>query len=124
MNHNPRHHGVVLRQRWLLLGIALLALLAHGAALAGEFVFDDVHSVLGNPALAAPRDWWRLCSDPSAFSGGSARMFRPVLLLSFGCNMAISPEALSLKAGNVLIPTCVAMLAFVWLRRLAVPARL
>lgn len=122
MNHNPRHRGVVLRHRWLLLGIALLALLAHGAALAGEFVFDDVHSVLGNPALAAPRDWWRLCSDPSAFSGGSARMFRPVLLLSFGCNMAISPVALSLKAGNVLIHACVAMLAFAWLRRLSVPA--
>lgn len=109
--------------RWATLALVLLALLAYGSALAGEYVFDDVHSVMGNPALAEPRDWWRLCWDPSAFSSGSSRMFRPVLLLSFAANMVVSPAVFALKAGNVLLHAGAVVLAFGWLRRLASPRR-
>jgi tetratricopeptide (TPR) repeat protein len=110
------------RHRSLLAALVALAVFAYGAALAGDCVFDDVHSVVGNPSLHGDVDWWKLCSDPSAFSAGSSRMFRPVLLLSLAGNLALSPTVAALKAGNVLLHVLVAALAFSWLRRLHVGA--
>lgn len=108
----------ILRRPWPWL--VLLAVCAYAAALAGDYVFDDVHSIAANPSLHSPVDWWKLCSDPSAFSGGSSRMFRPVLLLSFAANLAVSPEPWALKAGNVLLHALIAWLGHGWLRRLGV----
>ena len=34
--------------------VALLAVVAYGAALTGVYVFDDIHSVDANPALHDP----------------------------------------------------------------------
>jgi tetratricopeptide (TPR) repeat protein len=98
--------------------VAALALLAYGAALAGAYVFDDLHSIAANPALHGDVDWWRLCSDPSAFSSGLGRMVRPVLLLSFAANLQLGSDAVWLKAGNVLLHALVATLLFGWLLRL------
>ena len=114
-------HRAVVRNRQLLACLGVLALLAYGASLAGEYVFDDLHSIAGNTALHDLGAWWRWLSDPTAFSAGSGRMYRPVLLTSFALNLAISPEAWALKAGNVVIHAVTVMLAFGWLRRLAVP---
>lgn len=108
------------RHRNLLAALVALVFCAYGAALAGDCVFDDVHSVVANPSLRGDVDWWKLCSDPGAFSAGTSRMFRPVLLLSFAGNLALSPSAWALKAGNVLLHALVAGLAFGWLRRLHV----
>jgi hypothetical protein len=113
--------AAVTRHRQLLGCVGLLALLAHGAALAGDYVFDDLHSIAGNTALHDLGEWWRWLSDPTAFSAGAGHMYRPVLLTSFALNLAISPDAWALKAGNVAIHMSVAMLAFGWLRRLSVP---
>jgi tetratricopeptide (TPR) repeat protein len=92
-----------------------LACLAYGTALAGEYVFDDWHSIAGNPALQQDVSWWRLLSDPSAFSIGTGRMYRPVLLLSFAANQALGQAVAFVKAGNVLLHAAVAAFLFVWL---------
>lgn len=108
------------RQRgaWVL---ALLAAFAYAAAVAGDFVFDDIHSIAGNPALHDLSNLERLLGDPSAFSGTGNRMYRPVLLVSLALNLAISPAAWSIKCGNVLLHVATTLLALGWLRRLGVP---
>lgn len=110
------------RTRALLgLGVAVLALCAYGAAVAGVYVFDDLHSVADNPALHDLGNLWRWLSDPTAFSQSPrGAMYRPILLLSFGLNLAIADDAASLKAGNVLLHAACAWLAFGWLSRLRV----
>lgn len=107
--------------RWSLLALVMLVFVAYGTALAGDYVFDDVHSILGNAALQDREQFWRLLSDPSAFSGTGQRMYRPVLLVSFALNMLLSPAPWSLKLGNVLLHAAVVALAAGWLRRLGVP---
>ena len=103
--------------------VALLACAAYGAALAGDYVFDDVHSVSANPAVQSLTNFWSFWTDPGAFSGAAARMYRPALLTSFALNIVVSPAAWSLKAGNVLIHAGVAAMAFWWLWRLSRRAR-
>jgi hypothetical protein len=108
-----RRHGA-----WVL---ALLAMVAYATAVAGDFVFDDIHSIAGNPALHDLANLDRLLTDPSAFSGTGNRMYRPVLLVSLALNLAISPAAWSIKLGNVLLHVATTLLALGWLRRLGVP---
>jgi tetratricopeptide (TPR) repeat protein len=111
--------AVLRRQQWWLCGvIAVLACLAFSAALAGEYVFDDIHSIEANPALYDLGNFGRLLTDPTAFSGTGMRMYRPVLLATLALNMAVSPAAASLKAGNLLLHVLVAVLLLGWLRRL------
>ncbi len=92
---------------------------AYGVALAGDYVFDDVHSVSGNPTVQSLSNFAQFWTDPGAFSGAAARMYRPALLTSFALNIAISPAAWSLKLGNVLIHAAVAGMLFWWLSRLS-----
>ena len=103
--------------------VALLAACAYGAALLGEYVFDDIHSVSANPAVHSLSNLGEFWTDPSMFSAGPGRMYRPALLTSFALNLAISPAAWSLKLGNVLIHASVASLLFAWLWRLTRRAR-
>lgn len=116
----PLRHGAVPTWR-LVAALLLLAFVAYAPALFGELVFDDIHAVAANPALRSPVDWWRLCWDPDAFSAGSARMFRPVLLLSLAANQAVHAAAVSFKAGNLLLHALVTITAFGWLLQLRVP---
>lgn len=97
--------------------VALCALVAYAAALAGEYVFDDYHSIVGNSALHDLGNVGRYWTDPSTFSGATARMYRPALLTSFALNWAICPAAWSLRAGNVLLHATAAVLLFTWLWR-------
>ena len=92
---------------------------AYGMALAGDYVFDDVHSVSANPAVQSLSNFAQFWTDPGAFSGAAARMYRPALLTSFALNIAISPAAWSLKLGNVMIHAAVAGMLFWWLSRLS-----
>ena len=109
-------------ERWTLragITIVILALCAYGMALVGDYVFDDVHSVSGNPAVQDLGNFTKFWTDPGAFSGAAARMYRPALLTSFALNIAISPAAWSLKLGNLLLHAAVAGLLFWWLSRLS-----
>ncbi|MFN9333814.1 MAG: hypothetical protein ACK6D1_14585 [Planctomycetota bacterium] len=96
-----------------------LAWLAYGAALAGDFVFDDFHSGASNPALRDLGNLGASWTDPTLFSAGTGAMYRPALLTSFALNMALDPGAWSLKAGNVLLHASVAVLWFLWAWRLS-----
>ncbi|MBX3461909.1 MAG: hypothetical protein KF830_01975 [Planctomycetes bacterium] len=100
-----------------------LACLAYGIALAGDCVFDDVHSVVANPALHDLSQLGRLLVDPSAFSATGQRMYRPALLVGLALNIALSPAAWSLKAGNVLLHAAAAWLLWRWLRSWRVGVR-
>lgn len=103
---------------WSAVIVAFAALLAYGAALAGSYVFDDVHSVAANPAIHDLANLGRYWVDPSAFSPGLGRMYRPALLSTFALNWAVCAEPWSLKAGNVLLHAATSVLVFVWLWRL------
>jgi len=105
------------------LGIVLLAALAYGVVVGGDFVFDDRHSVGGNLALVEPGALWRALSDPAAFSAVGHRMYRPALLVSFVLNLAVSDAAWSLKAGNLLVHATAALLLLAWLRALGLRRR-
>lgn len=107
------------RALWFAGAIFALAWLAYGLALAGDYVFDDLHSVRGNPAVHDLGNLGRFWTDPSAFSSGLGRMYRPVLLTSLSLNYAFDPAPWSLKAGNVLLHAAVAALAFAWFWRLS-----
>ena len=64
-------------ERWTLragITIVILALCAYGMALVGDYVFDDVHSVSGNPAVQDLGNFTKFWTDPGAFSGAAARM--------------------------------------------------
>ena len=111
--------GVERAVRTAAAAVFLLALLAYGAAVAGTYAFDDVHSVADNPALRDVANVPSYWTDPSAFSRGIGRMYRPALLSSFALNAAISPAAWCLKAGNVLLHALVASLLFAWAWRLS-----
>lgn len=99
--------------------IALLSCFAYGAAVVGEFVFDDVHSIVANDALRSLDNLWTFWSDPDAFSGGGARMYRPALLTSFALNMSVTEQPWLFKLTNVLLHAATAAMLFVWLWRLA-----
>jgi hypothetical protein len=108
------------RRVWIAAAaVVLIAFVAYGVALAGEYVFDDYHSVAGNPVVHDVANIPTFWTDPSAFSRGIGRMYRPALLSSFALNCAVSPEAWSLKAGNVLLHATVAALLLGWLWRLS-----
>ncbi len=103
------------RAGWL---VVLLAMCAYGAALFGEFVFDDIHSVSANPAVHSLANFGQFWTDPDAFSAGPGRMYRPVLLTTFAINWTVSSSAWSLKLGNLLIHAAVSGMLFWWLCRL------
>jgi tetratricopeptide (TPR) repeat protein len=118
----PRLRLAKSRLWWAWLAAAC-AFLAYAAALAGECVFDDVHTVLANPALQAPVDWWRLCSDPAAFSGSAARMYRPTVVVSLAANAWFGAAVPAWKLGNVLLHAAVAWSLVRWLGSWHVPRR-
>lgn len=103
--------------------IVALAATAFVTAPFGALVFDDLHSVVANPALRELGDWWRWLSDPTAFSTAGS-MYRPVVLTSLGLNLQFGDSAFVLKSGNVLLHALVAWLAFSWLCRFGLGTRI
>ncbi|MCR9243387.1 MAG: hypothetical protein NXI31_00040 [bacterium] len=116
MTFAARRRAAVVIGRWQLAIVCALAVLAHGAATAGVFVFDDIHSVAANWTLQDASQWWRWVSDPTALSDAGA-MFRPVVLLSLGLTFAIDTDPWLFKLTNVLLHAVVVGLGFGWLRR-------
>lgn len=107
-----------LRDWRALLCILAAAVLAYGAALLGTFVYDDVHSVSGNPAIADLGNAARFFVDPDLFSATGNRMYRPVLMLSFALDHALGGgAALPFKLQSLLLHAGCAMLLFGLCRR-------
>ncbi len=81
--------------RWpAALLLALAVLLAYGNVPGNSFHYDDEHSILENPHLRSLANAPRFFSDSSTFSGlAEARMYRPLLVLSYALNYALGGYA-------------------------------
>jgi tetratricopeptide (TPR) repeat protein len=117
---------------FLALGVLCCAL-TFGAALGGEFVWDDVHIVRDNPSL---RDWAGLVrnfsTDTWSAAGRAAGQFyRPLMMLTFWLQRQMGAEAVgSYRVLSVVLHLGCGLLLLRLLRRfevapvIAVPAAL
>jgi tetratricopeptide (TPR) repeat protein len=103
---------------WVVL---LAALFAYAPALAGTFVYDDLHSVRDNPGLR-PENCLRFFHDPSLFSSLEARMYRPVLLATFAGCATFGMHPLPFKLFDLLLHAATAGLVWAVVRRWRTPA--
>lgn len=114
---------------WLPLGIAMsAALLAFSGSLGGDFVYDDVHEIVGNPLIQQPRLLPRaLVSDNWAFraTGGpaSSSYWRPVrtLYLAAGYRLFGLDSTVGWHVASLLLHLAVLAAADRVLRRLETP---
>lgn len=88
-----RHGHQVGVDWWGILLIAAAAVVAYGAALGGDFVFDDLHSVRDNAALRSLSNIPAFFVDVDLFSSLDCRLYRPVLLTSFAIDSALGGMA-------------------------------
>ena len=88
-------------------------MIAYATAVAGVFVYDDLHSVRDNEAIRSlvnvPRFFW----DADAFSAIDVRMYRPIVLTTLAFDHAISGLApWMFKLTNILLHAGCAVLLF------------
>ncbi|RMG15208.1 MAG: tetratricopeptide repeat protein [Planctomycetota bacterium] len=98
--------------------VAAVAAAAYLNAFGHEFVYDDLPLVLWNERL---RSWQGLleCFASSYWTDGNTGLYRPLTLLSFALDRAVSGEATwSYAATNVLLHACTSSAAFWWAREL------
>ena len=113
---------------WLFPALAL-GFLVYANALGGDFVYDDQLQISRNTLIQDGSQFWRaLTSDVWGFEGGDqthSNYWRPSfvlwLILNFRC---FGFELVGWHLANVLLHLAVVTLAFVVLRRFAVPAPL
>jgi tetratricopeptide (TPR) repeat protein len=99
-----------------LAGLGLAALLAYANTFTVPFCFDDLRSIVDNPALRDLRDWRALLVPPSA--DGATVGGRPLLHLSLALNHALSGQAVwSYHAANLAIHVLAAFALFGVARR-------
>jgi len=98
------------------LAIAAAALLAYANSLGGPFVFDDVPSIVDNPALRSLWPPWPLLA-PGAVPGLTTSG-RPLVTASFALNFAFGGTAVwGYHAANLLIHVLAALLLYGLTRR-------
>jgi len=97
--------------------VALAALIAFAPALAGVFVYDDIHSIAANPGVHSLANVPRFFVDPTLFSCNSGAMYRPVLLATFAFDWWRGGGGpLQFKLTNVLLHAAAAVLLLRLLR--------
>lgn len=93
----------------LSLSVAILAFISYAKTFSGEFVWDDVSSVLLHEHVKNPRAIGLLFTeDQHAFVGGQGNFYRPLLsvtfmidyLLSADASMRANPQAIPMKLGT------------------------
>ena len=101
-----------------MLSIVALAVLSHVNSIPGSFHYDDAHSIVENPAIRTFETLLRILYDPAVFSGEpSMAMYRPLVVLSYVFNYAISPDsAFSFILFNLLLHAGVSLSVFLLLR--------
>ena len=98
------------RVRW---AIVLGALFAYAACLAGDFVYDDVHSVRDNPGVTALANIPRFFFDVDLFSSLDCRLYRPALLVSFAIDGFVGDmHPWVFKLTNLVLHIAAALLLF------------
>lgn len=96
-----------------MLGLATLA--AYANSFTVPFLFDDVPSIVENPAL---RDPWSALASPTRQTGGLTTSGRPVLALSLALNHAIAGHSVwSYHATNLAIHLAAGLCLFGLARR-------
>jgi tetratricopeptide (TPR) repeat protein len=115
--------------RWAPAVLLLAACAAvYGAAVArGSFQYDDLPTVVENPAIRSLSNWGAWFTDPAAFSGLSfASMYRPLVVASYGVTHALAGLAAPVFVGtNLLLHAGCTLLVWRFLAALgyaAVPA--
>lgn len=93
--------------------VVMVAVIAHAAALGGTFVYDDIHSISGNPGVRTLGNAWQFFVDPTLFSGNGSAMYRPVLLLTFAVDWWLGGGSpLPFKVTNVALHAATALLSW------------
>lgn len=78
------------RRLWALALVLACGILSFHNVLGHSFHYDDEHSILENPHLRSLANAPRFFFDPGTFSGmPEARMYRPLLLVTYALNYAI-----------------------------------
>lgn len=109
--------------------IATAALLAYANTFRGEFVWDDVSSVLLHEHVKDPSQFFQLFrEDQHAFGRGQGNFYRPLVAASFMLDYALSKPAAGAElspflfhATNIFWHAAAAVLLFALLARLSAP---
>lgn len=104
---------------WRIYSIIAIAVLGHVNSLSGAFHYDDAHSIVENLAIRNAANIPYLFVDPTFFSSEpSMAMYRPVVVLSYMLNFAVSGlSASSFLLLNLILHALVAAVAFLFLQQ-------
>src|SRR5690606_27118376 len=118
-----RHGAAMTGRRRGLFAVLACALLAYGAILGGEFVYDDLHAVRDNPAIRTLANLPAFFVDVDLVST-ECRMYRPVLLVTYALDWAVGGGAvLPFKLTNLVLHAATAAALYLLLLRLGARPR-
>lgn len=100
-------------------GLVLWVLLLYANSLGNSFHYDDSHSLVDNPSVRSLANVGQFFVDPGSFSAlPTARMYRPLLLLTYAVNHALGGyDAFGYHLFNVLLHAVNACLVWLLARR-------
>ncbi len=107
-----------------LAGLAALVALAFGGSLGGDFVWDDAHLILRNPAMQDQAGWrpilgrdlWGQATDRPT------QLYHPIPMLTFWAQARLAGLAVwPMRLVNVLLHASAVALAFRWMTRAGLP---
>ncbi len=100
--------------------LILWVFLLYANTLDNGFHYDDTHSLIDNPSVRSLANVGRFFVDPGSFSAmPEARMYRPLLLVSYAVNHALGEyDAFGYHLANVLLHAINACLVWFVARRI------
>ena len=115
-------NGVAARKSVAVIAIVVVGLIVYLNSFDNGFHFDDEHSILENPHIRDLGNIPRFFIDVGTFSGlDEAKMYRPLLVLSFAVNYALGGyEVFGYHVVNLLLHICNALLLWLLACRLGV----
>ena len=105
--------------RWRIFSIAAIAFASHLNSLPGAFHYDDAHSISENVAIRHSANILQFFVDPALFSSESSMaMYRPIVVLSYALNYALSGlSPLGFLFFNLLLHALVAVVVLLFLEQ-------
>lgn len=96
---------------WRGMGLVLWVFILFGSTLDHGFFYDDGHSIVDNERLQQWRQIPSFFVDPGAFSAmPEARMYRPLLLVSYALNFLLGGDAAGFHLVNLALHATVVLL--------------
>jgi len=114
----PTAHSI--DRRPFALGAALLTALCvavYGNAIANPFHFDDISIILTDPRVQAFQTH-ELLTGNYWYTGNTDRLYRPLVLLSYAVNWAVSPEPWTFRVPNLVLHAGVCVVLWALIRRI------